>query len=82
MKYNINKETNRINAEINVPRLLINDKFYLDFSSLMELTKLNRSKLYRMLQQINGLNLHSLKYKNRLYLEEQFILLYFRFLLQ
>ncbi len=81
MIHSIDPETGRIKIEINVPRMLIDNKSYLDFSTLREITQLSRSKLYRKLKQISNLSDHQIAYKNRLFLDETFILTHFRHLL-
>jgi hypothetical protein len=78
MNHILNEETNRITVEIKAPRILINGKFYIDFTTLQELTEIGKSKLYRKLQAIDNLESMSYPYKNRVFYSE-LILIYFRY---
>jgi hypothetical protein len=78
MNHILNKETNRITLDIKAPRILINGKFYIDFTTLQELTELSKSKLYRKLQTIDDLSSKTYSYKNRIFYSE-IILIHFRY---
>lgn len=75
-----NKETGRISIELKAPRMMFDGKYFLDFTTIQEITGINHSKLYRKLHQLKDLKMHSMSYKNRIFFEESFILTNFLFL--
>lgn len=81
MNHTVSNLTSRINLEINAPQMLFDGKCYLDFSTLKEITKLTQSKLHRTLKSINDLEQYSIVYKNRIYYDQGFITIHFRYLL-
>lgn len=75
-----NKETGRISIELKAPRMMFDGKYYLDFTTIQAITGINHSKLYRKLNQLKDLKIHSLNYKNRIFFEQDFILTNFLYL--